>query len=72
MTWWRRKGTSQTTDQDEESMLAADQALRDARTASHRVDRLTRSVLPGLQRLEAHREENHILAAMLDTFGRRT
>jgi hypothetical protein len=71
MTWWHRKGKCQTTNEDGGDMAAADKAVRDARTASRRVDNLTRSVLPGLQRLEAHRRENHILDAMLSTIVRR-
>jgi hypothetical protein len=71
MTWWRRKGKSQSTNEDGANMTAADQAVRDARSASRRVDNLTRSVLPGLQRLEAHRAENHILDAMMNTIVRR-
>jgi hypothetical protein len=71
MTWWRRKGKNPTSDEDGGSMAAADQAVRDARTATRRVDSLAESVLPGLQRLEAHRAENHILDAMLKTIVRR-
>lgn len=71
MTWWRRKGKSQTTGQDGGSMAAADEAMLDAQTASLRVDHLTQSVLPGLRRLEAHRAENHLLDAMLNTIVRR-
>jgi hypothetical protein len=71
MTWWHRKGKSQTTKEDGEDMAAADEAVRDARTSSRRVDNLTNSVLPGLRRLEAHRAENHILDAMMHTIVRR-
>jgi hypothetical protein len=71
MKWWRRKGKNPTSDTDGGSMAAADQAVRDAETATRRVDNLAESVLPGLQRLEARRAENHILDAMMDTIVRR-
>jgi hypothetical protein len=69
--WWRKKGKTPTSDKDGGSMAAADQAVRDARTATRRVDNLAESVLPGLRRLEAHRAENHILDAMMNKIVRR-
>lgn len=67
MKWWHRRKAEVEVDMSE-----ADDALRDAHATTARVDRLARTVLPGLRTLEAHREDNHILDAMLGTLGRRT
>lgn len=65
MKWWHRK-------QNGTDMSDADQAVRDAHDSTQRVESLTRTVLPGLRTLEAHRRDNHILNAMMNTIARRT
>lgn len=71
MTWWHRRKTDENAEVETMKLTDADQAIRDASQSTERVDRLAQAVAPGLRRLEAHRRENHVLDAMMETLGRR-
>lgn len=64
MTWWKRRRTVDKNLQD------AEQALTEAQNATRRVSTLAADVQPGLDKLAAHRQDNHILDAMMSTLGR--